>query len=89
MGEGGKGSLREFNDPDALQICLFQLVLEPERLRVLRLRRCPDLAFSPSRFIQRDHYNRNLPRQELLHMDESISTEGEFRDNLKRKYAIS
>jgi hypothetical protein len=40
----------------ALQICLFRLVHEPERLRVLRLRRCPDAAHSPSRFERRTNY---------------------------------
>lgn len=39
-GEGDKDSLREFQVIDALQICLCQWFLEPERLRVLRLRRC-------------------------------------------------
>jgi len=38
-----------------LQICLFRLVHEPERLRVLRLRRCLT-ARSPSRFERRAHY---------------------------------
>jgi len=56
MGEGGKFSLREINYLDALQICLFRLVLEPERLRVLRLRRCLKLAHSPSRFERRTDY---------------------------------
>jgi len=39
-GEGANGSLREYWYDDTLQIRLFRLVLEPERLRVLRLRRC-------------------------------------------------
>src|SRR3989338_5063254 len=56
MGEGDKDSLREFYVIGALQICLCLWFLEPERLRVLRLRRC--------------HSIRNVPCDTLSHRSE-------------------